>query len=251
MINWGDWQQMPDYRQFIDQNKHKSVVGQLARTFDPMTYIPGVNQVANPIHDAGSAGITAANKALSPVVGAAQKFTEFTTPGLKQLQDAVPVTKDIDRFVRNKPLDAAAIAAATYFSGGAASGLLGGSGAGAGSSLGAAGGAAAGALQSGTFSGIGSVGTGLLGSIKAGLASAAPVIKPLMTAKDIGGNLASFAGPDVDAIGARQQQMLLAERIRNDQTNPELLNTPMDREKKRKMVIDAMMQQPQFFGSTY
>jgi hypothetical protein len=254
MINWGDWRQMPDYRQFINQNKHSSPVAQIARALDPTTMIPGAQAIANPIHDAATAGIETGNKVLSPVVGAAQKFTEMTTPGLKQVQNAVPITKDIDRFVREKPIDAAGIAAATYFSGGAAGGMFGGAGgagAGAGSSVGAMGGSAAGALQGGALSNVGSVGAGLMGSLKGAAASAAPYLKPLMMAKDIGGNLANFAGPDVEALGQRQQQMMLAERMRNDQINPELPNTPMEREQKRKMVIDAMMQQPQFFGSNY
>lgn len=255
-INWGDYRQMPDYRQFIDPNKHKSPVAQIARALDPTTSIPGVQAIANPIHDAATAGIESGNKALSPLVGAAQKFTEATTPGLKQVQNAIPFTKDVDRFVRDKPLDAAGIAAATYFSGGAAGGMFGG-GAGAGGAagtgaMGAAGGSAASALQGGALSNIGSAGAGLMGSLKAGFAAAQPVLKPLMMAKNIGSNLANFAGPDVEAMGARQQQMQLAERIRNDQINPEMPNTSFAKnpqDERRKRIIQAMMQpQTNYWG---
>lgn len=253
MIDWGDWQQMPDYRQFIDQRKGKSPIAQLARTLDPTTLIPGAQVIANPIHDAATAGIETGNRVLSPVVQGAHAITDFITPGLKQVRENVPILQNIQRFSESNPVDTAAIIVGSIFSGGAASGAAGGGGggagagaAGAGSSLGAVGGSTAGALQGGAFSGIGA-NAGLLGSLKAGYAAAAPYLNAFSTAR----TLNNFAGPDMDKLGQQQQQMLLSERIRNDQTNPELPNTPMDRENKRKQVLDALMQQQNFFGRTY
>lgn len=131
---------MPDYRAGMG-NKNASGIARLGQMLDPMTYVPGINQTVNPIHEAGIQVADAGNRMLSPVVGAAQKFTEATTPGMRQFQNAVPITKDIDRFVRDKPVDAAAIAAATFFTAGAATPAL--SGAGTGGTLGAAGAGAA------------------------------------------------------------------------------------------------------------
>lgn len=179
MANWGDWQNMPDYREGW-QDKNKSGVARIARALDPTTYIPGLNIVANKAHDVAERGADMGNRVLSPVVGAAQKVTEFTNPWMKPLQKAVPQIKNIDTFIRDKPVDAAAIAAATFFTGGAASSALGAGGtaaAPAASTLGGAGGAAsAGAsgstlLAPTTFS---SLGTGLASS-GAGAGVAAPI----------------------------------------------------------------------------
>jgi hypothetical protein len=193
-IDFGDFWQMPDYRQGMG-NKNASGIARLARTLDPMTYIPGIKEVANPIHNLAEQGADFGNQVLSPVVGAAQKFTELTTPGLKQVQNAVPFVKDIDRFVRDKPVDAAAIAAATFFTAGAATPAL--TGAGTGGALGAAGssaatsaltpaftsaaGTAAGAAPSAltTAAGAGGAGLGTLGSAgtAAGLSALTPAFQ--------------------------------------------------------------------------
>lgn len=252
-INWADWRSMPDYRQFQNQNKGKSPIAQLARTLDPTTHIPGLKEVANPIHDAATAGIETGNRVLSPVVKAAHGLTDTITPGLKQVRDQVPMLQNVQRFSESNPVDTAAIIVGSIFSGGALGGAAGGAGAGAGTgSLGAAGGSAAGALQGGALSGIGSTTSGLIGSLKGAATAAAPYVKPVMMARDIASNLNNFAGPDVEKLGQRQQQMILAERIRNDQTNPELPNPTFNpQQEKRKRMIDAMMRQPQFFGRNY
>jgi hypothetical protein len=101
-----------------------------------MTYIPGIREVANPIHDVATAGISLGNQVLSPIVKTVNKGLETITPGVKWLHENTALG-GINEFIENKPLDALGIAAATYFSGGAASKALGGgasTGIGAGSS---------------------------------------------------------------------------------------------------------------------
>jgi len=148
LINWGDYQNMPDYREGW-QDPHQSGVARMGRALDPTTYIPGLNQISNPIHSMAESTADASNAALSPVMKGLDKFTETTTPGLKQLRSSVPGMEGITNFVNNKPVDAAAIAAASFFSGGAAAKAfpaLGGAGVGtsaAGAPLGEAGTAAA------------------------------------------------------------------------------------------------------------
>ncbi len=271
MINWGDWQQMPDYRQFMNPNAGKSPIGALARTLDPMTYIPGANQIANPVHGAATAGIEAGNRVLSPVVQAAHQFTDLITPGLKQVRENIPMLQNVHRFAESNPVDTAAIIAGTIFSGGAGAGAMGGAGGAAGGAgaMGAYGGAAAGALESGAFSGLGAglgagstaavggaaanalqdgafsglgAGTGnagLLGSLKAAYGAASPYL----TAYDAAKNVSNFAGPDYAKIGQRQMQVNLSERLRNDQINPELPNNPMMPADRRKRIANAMITQ--------
>ena len=220
MIDFGDFWQMPDYRQGMG-NKNASGIARLGQMLDPMTYVPGINQTVNPIHEAGIQVADAGNRMLSPVVGAAQKFTEATTPGMRQFQNAVPITKDIDRFVRDKPVDAAAIAAATFFTAGAATPALSGAGgagavgAGTGGTLGAAGagaatsaltpaftsaaGTAAGAAPSAltTAAGAGGAGLGTLGS--AGTAAGISALTPAFEGAGIaaGTGAASSAGSNL------------------------------------------------------
>ena len=200
MVDYGSlWQDMPDYREF--SNSHQSAIGSIARALDPMTYIPGVDIFANKAHDAATAGITAGNTALSPLVGGAIDITNKIDPALGFVHKAVPQTQEIDNFVRNKPVDAAGIAAATYFSGGAASGLFEGAGAGtaAAGSLGAGADAAAAnaitpvgltAGESAIAAPVGGAATGL-GTIGAsGLETGANLLTP-----------ASFAGSSSAAPG--------------------------------------------------
>lgn len=255
MINWGDFWQMPDYRQFQQPNKNRSIVAELGRTLDPMTHIPGIKEIANPIHDAAQWGADTGNRLLSPVVGAANQVTDFITPGLKQLRRAVPMLENVHQFVQNKPVDAAAIAAATYFSGGAAAKAfapaMGGAGAGgtgtAAAPLGAANTAAASnaitptaftqgagafttqAAAPASYGALGATGTqagmamltpklstGLLGTLK-------PIVSKLATGKQYFDNLSSFANAQPNMGDPMQQaNMQLAERIRNDQMNPEI-----------------------------
>ena len=124
MINYGDWQNMPDYREgWVD--KHKNAFGDLLRAADPMTYVPGISSVANPIHDMGDAAVTGINTTLSPVIKATNKVLKTVTPGVQYMEDNIPAMGNVNRFIENKPFDAAALAAATFFSGGAAGEALG------------------------------------------------------------------------------------------------------------------------------
>lgn len=194
MINYGQWQTTPDYREGLG-NTHQAAFGGILRALDPATYVPGLNTVANFAHDVGDSAVTQVNTALSPIVGGLQKYTELTTPGLKQLNKIVPWQQGADEFVRNKPFDAAALAAATYFSGGQASKLAGAAGAPAASTIGGTGGLAS-AGAAGTealtpaFAGGASVangaGVGAAGSTTGGLVGASS-ITPALTYGGAGG----------------------------------------------------------------
>ncbi|MGZ5029069.1 MAG: hypothetical protein ACXWAT_00610 [Methylobacter sp.] len=187
MINFGSWQDLDKLRAQdpSQQNPHQNAFGSMLRALDPMTYVPGLNVVSNAAHDAGDAMVTGINTALSPVVGGAQQLTETITPGLKQFNQATGMD-GIDNFVKNKPFDAAALAAATFFSGGAAAEAMtpaaaaapaAAEGAGAGaagglSSFGAAGSSAiTPAFESGAVAGTGA-GAGAMGSTTGSLAGA-------------------------------------------------------------------------------
>lgn len=189
-FDYSDWQKMPNPAEGY-QNPHRAAFGGILRALDPMTYIPGIKEVANPVHDAGEQLVTGVNTVLSPVIGAAQKVTETITPGLKQFQDAVPITKDIDRFVRDKPFDAAALAAATFFSGGAATPAL--TGTASAGSLGAAGaGAATSAITPALAStGAATTGAGALGA--AGTAAGQAALTPAF-ASGLGATTAAAPG---------------------------------------------------------
>ncbi|MGZ4995763.1 MAG: hypothetical protein ACXV79_16555 [Methylobacter sp.] len=205
-INFGNWQDLDKLQaQAAYQNPHQNAFGGMLRALDPMTYVPGVNAVANPIHDAGDAAVTGINTALSPVVGGAQKLTETITPGLKQFNQATGMD-NVDNFVKNKPFDAAALAAATFFSGGAAAEAMTPAAAAApaaaeGASAGAAGGlssfGAAGsaaitpAFESGAVAGTGA-GAGAAGSTTGALIPAS-AITPAMASGTYGG-IAGAAG---------------------------------------------------------
>jgi hypothetical protein len=124
MINFGDWQNMPDYREGW-RDKNKNAFGSMLRAADPMTYVPGLGAPANMAHDIGGEFVTGANRVLSPIVKGTNQVLEATTPGVKQLHEAVPMLGNINRFVEDKPFDAAALMAATFFTGGAAANALG------------------------------------------------------------------------------------------------------------------------------
>jgi hypothetical protein len=139
MMNFGDWQSMPDYRDGW-KDKNKNAFGGMLRAMDPMTYVPGVNVLANSAHDIGGEFVSGANRALSPLVKGTNQVLEATTPGVKQMHEAVPALGNVNRFIEDKPFDAAALAAATFFSGGAAAKAM---GAGAAAAPAASGGAGA------------------------------------------------------------------------------------------------------------
>jgi hypothetical protein len=150
-VDWADYKTMPDYREGW-RDPHKSGIVELGRALDVTTYIPGLNQVSNAWHDAEQEGTTAGNRILSPVVGFLQDGQDKMLPYHKELHHAVGLD-GIDRFIREKPVDAAGIAAATYFTAGAASGAAspaGGAGMSAGQTAAAAN-AITPALQSGAY----------------------------------------------------------------------------------------------------
>jgi hypothetical protein len=184
VIDYGNWAALPDYREGL-QDKNQSGIARLGQMLDPSTYIPGINQITNPIHQGAEQIADSSNRALSPIVGAAQKFTNVITPGMSQLQNAIPTLKNIDTFVRDKPVDAAAIAAATFFSAGAATPYLAGAGTGAAGGLSAGGAAATEGALAGTTAG----GAGALGGLgAAGTAAGEAALTPAFS------GLASTAG---------------------------------------------------------
>lgn len=164
-IDYADWQNMPDYRQGW-QNKHKSGIASLGRTFDVTTYIPGANKVSDFMHEGTQRGMTAANTYISPVVKTVNQGLDVIDPTAKWLKDNT-VLGDVNRFVEEKPADALAIAAATYFTAGAASNALGGAGAaGSAAAPAASGGAGAAGGMAGAAGGAasGTAGISALGS---------------------------------------------------------------------------------------
>ena len=182
MMDYGQWYNTPDYREGW-QDPHASGIARLTKALDPATMIPGWGQaVAQPMHDLAIQGADIGNRALSPIVGGAQDFTNVITPGLKQAEKSTGMS-GIQNFIRNKPVDAAAIAAATFFSGGGATSGL--SGAPAASTTGGAGGlysaGAAGteaitpAFESGAASGLG---TGTTAGTTTGSLAGANAITP-------------------------------------------------------------------------
>lgn len=199
MINYGDWQNMPDYRQgWVD--KHKNAFGDLLRAADPMTYVPGISSVANPIHDMGDAAVTGINTALSPVISSTNKVLKTITPGVQYMEDNIPMMGNINRFIENKPFDAAALAAATFFSGGAAAGGMSGApaasgGAGAMGGMASSGAAGSAAITPSFMSGAaagGGMGAGAAGSTTGALVGA-NAITPALASGTYGG-MAGTAG---------------------------------------------------------
>jgi len=83
----------------------------LPKSVNPHTYL-------TPIADKG-------NEYLGKVTKPVNKFNTMITPGKAYLDDNVPILKAWNQTVENRPIDAAAIAAASIFGGGA---LMGGGG---------------------------------------------------------------------------------------------------------------------------
>lgn len=176
-VDWGDWQQMPDYRAGW-KDKHKSGITELGRALDVTTYIPGLNKVSDFIHEGTGRVVSAGNEYLSPVVKAIHKYT---LPDYQLNKNNF--IGDIHRFSEEKPIDALGVAAATYFTAGAATGAASGAASGAGAAsggaggLGAAGTTAAGTAITPTFAS-GAAGAG--GAVTAGAGASA--ITPAFTA---------------------------------------------------------------------
>lgn len=171
-INWGNWQELPDYRAGW-KDKHKSSISGIAKALDVTTYIPGANKVSDFVHEGADRVLTTGNQVLSPIVKfATDGSNKITGGGERKINSALGLEGAYD-FIREKPVDALAVAAATYFTGGA----LGGAAAGGGGS--AAGGAAAG-------------GTGTLGA--AGTTAAGTAITPAFASTATGAGVTAGAG---------------------------------------------------------
>lgn len=121
-VDWGDYKTMPDYREGWS-NPHSSPVTDIHRALSPDTYAPGfLGELANGRLDVEQQRHETANQVLSPIVGFLQDGQDKVLPYHKQFHHWVGLD-GIDRFIREKPADAAAIAAATYFTAGAAGSL--------------------------------------------------------------------------------------------------------------------------------
>lgn len=154
-VDWGDWQQMPDYRSGW-KDKNKSSIGSLITYLDPhtslgkMPFLKNIDflEKGSNFHQEGNDRLwTGANRVLEPVMKVLSKGGKYTDPVQGSLSMTFPEQhQGITDWATTHGADVAAIVAATYFSGGAAAGALGaGAGAGAGaatSGLGAAGSAA-------------------------------------------------------------------------------------------------------------
>ena len=142
-------------------DSNESFVSRLGEQFDPTSYFMpedlNPHTYINPITDK-------LNEGLSVIAKPINQFGTMITPGKQWLDDQVPLLQNWNDTVENRPIDAAAIAAGTIFSGGA----LAGAGGAAGASLGTAGNAAANAaLAGGSATGAGAAtgaGLGTLGS---------------------------------------------------------------------------------------
>jgi len=199
MINYGDWRETEKLAgSNAWQNPHSNAFGGMLRALDPMTYVPGVGSVSNAVHDVGGEVVTGLNTALSPIVKGTNDVLKTVSPGVQYLEDHT-MMGGINRFVENKPADALALAAATFFSAGAASSAM-GAGAtaaapaasgGAGAAGGMAGYGAAGsaaltpALSSGAVAGSG-MGAGVAGSTTGSLVGAS-AITPALSSGAYGG----------------------------------------------------------------
>lgn len=166
---------------------NESFVSRLGEQLDPTSYFmpESINPhtYINPLTDTLNEGLSNISKPLN-------QFGTMITPGKQWLDEQVPLLQAWNETVENRPIDAAAIAAGTIFSGGA----LAGAGGGAGAGLGTAGNAAANAaLAGGSATGAGAAtgaGLGSLGS--AGTAYGSSLL-------GLGG---TAAGANAAAVGA-------------------------------------------------
>ena len=187
-----------------EANKHHSFIADLGEMLDPMSYLhKGIGLGGLDVHKYAKPATTWLNEQVSTVSKPINQFMTSITPGKAWLDEEIPIAKWWNDTVENKPIDAAAIAAATVFSGGAGAGAGAGGGAGA-SGLGAAGNAAAtsavtpafagGTAASTAGAGLGSAGSaygsamlgGGVGS-GAGMASVAPSVAAMNAGGGIGG----------------------------------------------------------------
>lgn len=166
-IDYGDWRNLPDYRDgWVD--KHKSGIGGMLASMDVGSYIPGLNVLHNAVNNATTDNLTGANTVLSPIVKGINQGLDYIDPLAKAIKKNT-YAGEINDFVENKPADALAVVAATYFSGGALSGAATGGGAGASTGIGAGATTAGSAAITPTFaSGAGATAAGTTAAAGAG-----------------------------------------------------------------------------------
>jgi len=264
-INFGNWQETEKLTGSNTwQDPHHSGIADLGRKLDVMTYVPGLNALPNTVHDIAIPVASAVNQYASPVVGVAQEINRYANPWIKTIKKSAPGAYDyingIEEYAHQKPGDAAAVAAATYFTAGAATEAV--AGAGAAAAPAASGGAeAVGGLGAGAEAGIGaaagnaitptfasgavdagmagaSAGTGTLGaagtaagagmltpSFGAGGASSfmnsiRPIMDKVKTVNSYKNSLSSQTTPNNDRINANNQADNLTRSILNSGNAP-------------------------------
>lgn len=180
-------------------NSHKSNIAGLGEMFDPMSWI--LPDEINP-HTYAKPIANWSNEALSKVAKPINQFHTAITPGKQWIDDNVGIAKAWNQTVENRPVDALAVAAATFFSGGAAAGAGAGGAGATGAGLGTAGNAAANAaLAGGSATGAGAAtgaGLGTLGS--AGTAYGSAMLGGAGSAGAAGA--ATAAGGGLGGLGA-------------------------------------------------
>jgi len=190
-------------------NPHESQVTGIAKAFDPTSYILPDEMTGHAYAPQIMEGI---NTTFSPITGFVEDTLNFTTPGKQWLEGQVPILGQWSDTMRNRPGDAAAIAASMYGAG-AAAGAMGGAGAtgaGTGGTLGSAGSTAATSAITPTFSsgagmaasaapsalqlsaGAGGTGIGTLGS--AGTTAALNGLTPAFASQGAASGTGSYLG---------------------------------------------------------
>jgi len=160
-IKYGDWQSMPDYREGWQDKNKSSVVGAI-KALDLTTRVPGLKEISNKVHEGEDYIMTGANRVLEPILQAESAGAGQADPIRQTLSKVDPERhKMYQDWWNSHGADVAAIAAISYFTGGAAANALGPSaGAGAGSGAAAAAPAASGgAGAAGGTAGLGAAAT--------------------------------------------------------------------------------------------
>lgn len=162
-FDYGNWQNMPNPNEGY-VNPHQSGIARLGRMLDPTSHIVSAigGNDAPQVHDVLEKVADYSNEAISPVMGFVMQGEETLNPYIKEINKSQGT--GLRNFVKNKPVDTAAILAASFFGGGAAAAGAGSGGTAAAGTLGAAGQTAAnaaitGASTTGAASGLGAAGS--------------------------------------------------------------------------------------------
>ena len=203
---WGDWRKMPDYREGWSDPNSSAIGGLIGNTFgvDQNNPVTGELFVLNRV-------LSGANQILAPVLKAESEGPGQADPIRQTLSQVAPEThKQYQDWWNNHGGDVAAIAAATYFTGGAAGAAL-QSGEGA---AGAGGAGAAAAAAPAASGGAGAAG----GTAGLSAAGAAAITPELAYAGGAAGGLAgagggAAAGGLAGAAGSTTGSLLAANAI--------------------------------------